>query len=119
VEAIGVKAVIDTKRKVLIGKDQAAFNNKTGIIYLKSKPKMYEALHESYHAEQWNELGEETYNKQSSLEKELYVYKQLMKNSSTLTEKQINHAKAYIEFVKTSYWPVRDTKTGLYIKLKR
>ena len=38
-----------------------------------------------------------------------------MKNKEILTEKQINHADAYIKYVENGYWPPKDVNTGLYI----
>ena len=86
---IGVKVKRDLKQNFLKGVTQASFNNETGTIYLKTKPTMYQALHERFHAEQWNKLGKVAYNKQTKLEKEIYVFKQLMKISSILTEKKL------------------------------
>jgi len=54
--------------------------------------KTYDAMHEGFHAEQWPKLGNEAYNKQTRLEKETYVYEQLMKNKEIVTPQQINHA---------------------------
>ena len=41
-------------------------------------------------------MGDEKYKAQSRLEKEQYVYDELMKNKEKLTDRQINHTKAYI-----------------------
>ena len=112
---IGVKVETDLKKKVIKGKQAAAFDNQNGIIYLRKEPTMYQALHESHHAEQWKKLGVEAYNSQSRLQKEQYVYEQLMKNTEILSPSEINHAKAYIYFVRNSYWPPLDPSTGLYI----
>ena len=112
---IGVEVKVDLKEKVLKPNQAAGFHNQNGIIYLRKEPTMYQALHESHHAEQWNKLGIETYNSQSILQKEQYVYEQLMKNTEILGPSEINHAKAYIHAVKNNIWPPIDPNTGLYI----
>ncbi|MCV9934094.1 hypothetical protein OIU80_17570 [Flavobacterium sp. LS1R47] len=71
--------------------------------------------HQSHHAKQHNQLGDEAYNKQTRLEKEQYVRDELMKNKEILTEKQINHAEAYIKSIENGHWPATDLNTGLYI----
>ena len=113
---MGVKVEVDLKKKVLERNQVAGFDNQNGIIYLKKPPTMYQALHESHHAEQWKKLGVEAYNSQSRLQKEQYVYEQLMKNKEVLSSSEINHAKAYIRAVKNNgIWPPVDPSTGLYI----
>ena len=111
---IGVKVEYDTKGKVLKDNNVAGYDPKTKTMYLKKPPSTYEATHESHHAKQHYQLGDEAYNNQTRLEKEQYVRDELMKNKEILSEKQINHAEAYIQKVKTGDWPVIDTSTGLY-----
>ena len=52
----------------------------TGQIYLRRQPTLLSALNESYHAQQWRELGKENYLKQSTLEREEYVYRNYEKS---------------------------------------
>jgi hypothetical protein len=111
----GVKVVLDKKRKILTGDRQAGFDPHIQTLYLKKPPKIYDAMHEGFHAEQWHQMGHEAYNSQNRLQKEQYVYEQLMENKESLTESQINHAGAYIEFVESGNWPPFDTKTKMYI----
>ena len=112
---IGVKVEYDTKGKVLKGENVAGYDSKTKTMYLKKPPSTYEATHESHHAKQHNKLGDEAYNKQNRIDKEKHVRDELMKNKEILTEKQINHADAYIKYVENGYWPPKDVNTGLYI----
>lgn len=112
--SIGVKVKIDKKGTILKGEGVAKYDNMKKIIYLKHPPTVYEGLHESYHAKQHYKLGDEKYRAQSRLEKEQYVYDELMKNKEKLTDRQINHAKAYIFKEKNGHWPDRDELTGYY-----
>ncbi|TWP29924.1 hypothetical protein ETU09_02780 [Apibacter muscae] len=75
---------------------------------------MYVAMHEGFHVKQWGKLGYEEYNKQSRLQKEKYVYDELMKNKGVLTEWQINHAGAYNKYLEIGDWPIKN-KEGFYI----
>ena len=111
---LGVEVVLDKKGKILGGDKQAGYDSSKKTIYLKKPPKVYDALHESFHAKQHNELGNEAYNKQTRLEKETYVYEQLMNNKDKLSDKDINHAKAYLYKVKNGKWPEKDKITKLY-----
>ncbi|MCM3225699.1 zincin-like metallopeptidase toxin domain-containing protein [Terribacillus saccharophilus] len=56
----------------------------TGQIYLRRQPTLLSALNESYHAQQWRELGKENYLKQSTLEREEYVYRNYEKSGYVL-----------------------------------
>ena len=111
---LGIKIELDTKGKILGDKHVAGFDSSKKTLYLKKPPKTYDAMHEGFHAEQWSKLGDEAYNKQTRLEKETYVYEQLMKNKEILTPQQINHAEAYIYYVENGYWPYFNKKINLY-----
>ena len=70
-------------------------------IFLKKKPpSKYEVMHESYHARQNYQLGDQKYNAQTELEKEEYVFDKLMEQKNELKEHQIGHAKDYIDIVR-------------------
>ena len=113
---IGVEVVLDTKEKVLTQPSQlAAYDPSKKIIYLRKPPKVYDALHESFHAKQHNELGDKAYNEQTRLEKETYVYKQIMKNKDSLSDKNINHAQGYLYSVKYGSYPKDKDKNNMYI----
>ena len=103
-EAIGVKVKFDPKNKVLRGKP-AGYNRETKTIYINKKPaKRYYVLHESYHARQHYKLVDEKYKAQSRLEKEEYVYDELMKNyKEQLTDYQISGARKYLDEVREEH----------------
>jgi hypothetical protein len=69
----GIKVVIDEKGKILPDFAAGGFDPRTGQIVLKKDPTYLSAMHESYHAKQWIEIGEENYLKLSTLEREEYV----------------------------------------------
>jgi len=101
--------------RVLKGDVAAAFDPRNGTIYLKKNATLYEASHEGAHAKQWSKLGKEKYNDQTRIQKEQFVFDELMKNKELLTLEQINHAEAYIFKVKNGYWPPFDSNLNLYI----
>ena len=92
------------KFKQLRGKP-AGYNRETKTIYINKKPaKRYYVLHESYHARQHYKLGDEKYKAQSRLEKEEYVYDELMKNyKEQLTDYQISGARKYLDKVREEH----------------
>ncbi|WP_454955110.1 zincin-like metallopeptidase toxin domain-containing protein [Capnocytophaga gingivalis] len=92
------------KFKQLRGKP-AGYNRETKTIYINKKPaKRYYVLHESYHARQHYKLGDEKYKAQSRLEKEEYVYDELMKNhKEQLTDYQISGARKYLDEVREEH----------------
>lgn len=98
----GIDVVID-KKGVLPESARAGFDPKTGTIYLRKGATDYEAFHESKHAEQWKELGKENYLKQSTLEREQYVYDQIMKNKDRFSPAELEHAKNYINRVRNQH----------------
>lgn len=74
------------------------------MIFGKKPPSKYEVMHESYHARQHYKLGDEKYKAQSRLEKEEYVYDELMKNhKEQLTDYQISGAKKYLDEVREEH----------------
>ncbi|WP_022821952.1 type VI secretion system tube protein TssD [Hymenobacter norwichensis] len=76
---------------------QAGFMASTRKIYVRKGATHYEVSHEMYHAEQWHQLGSEAYNQQTRLEKETYVYNQLMaKEQGNITAEQRQDATDYI-----------------------
>ncbi|SHL84535.1 type VI secretion system tube protein TssD [Hymenobacter psychrotolerans] len=81
-------------------KKQGGFQAGTAAIYLRPGPTHYEMLHEAAHAEQWHRLGADDYARQSRLQKETYVYEELMRQKPTLTPQEIKHATAYINDIR-------------------
>ncbi|MGE8000550.1 zincin-like metallopeptidase toxin domain-containing protein [Lysinibacillus sp. NPDC093190] len=92
----GIDVVVDKEQKVLNDTLEAGFDNVNGKIYIKKDPSLINLYHEGYYAGQWLELGRDAYNKQSRLEKEEYVYKQVMKNRHLFDEASIEHSFEYI-----------------------
>jgi hypothetical protein len=75
---------------------RAAFQASSNTVFLQPQATYYELSHELKHAEQCAVLGVKSYASQSSLEKETYVYEQLLKNKSALSDAEIKHATGYI-----------------------
>jgi hypothetical protein len=75
---------------------RAAFQASTNTVFLQPQATLYEVSHELKHAQQCAELGVSAYARQTVLEKEMYVYEQLMQNRAALTPAEISHAAAYI-----------------------
>lgn len=80
----------------------------TGQIYLRRQPTLLSALNESYHAQQWRELGKENYLKQSTLEREEYVYNEIMKNRDMFSKEEILFSQRYIFKLRHGDWPPKD-----------
>jgi hypothetical protein len=101
----GIKVVIDKKGKILPDFAAGGFDPRTGQIVLKKNPTSLSAMHESYHAKQWIEIGKENYLKLSTLEREGYVYNQIMKNKDLYTSEEILFSQRYIYKLRNSEWP--------------
>ncbi|MCR2803396.1 zincin-like metallopeptidase toxin domain-containing protein [Paenibacillus soyae] len=100
-----IKVVIDEKGKILPSFAAGGFDPKTGQIVLKKEPTYLSTMHESYHAKQWLEIGKEEYLKLSTLEREEYVYNQIMKNKDLYTSEEILFSQRYIYKLKNGEWP--------------
>ncbi|MCD1261601.1 hypothetical protein B5M42_022620, partial [Paenibacillus athensensis] len=100
-----IRVVIDSKGKILPSFADGGFNPTTGQIVLKKEPTYLSAKHESYHAQQWLELGQEQYLKLTTLEREEYVYSQIMKNKDLYTSAEILFSQKYIFKLRTGEWP--------------
>lgn len=105
-----IKVVIDEKGKILPDFAAGGFDPKTGQIVLKKEPTYLSAMHESYHAKQWLETGKEEYLKLSTLEREEYVYSQIMKNKDLYTAEEILFSQRYIYKLRTGEWPPPEWK---------
>jgi hypothetical protein len=95
----GINVEIDKSGK-LPENTRAAFDNQTGTVYLRKGATQYEAFHEAQHAQQWKEMGKEAYNKQSRVQKEQYVYDQVMKNKDKFSQAELDHARDYMNDVR-------------------
>ena len=75
---------------------QGGFLADVKTIYLRPGPTYYEVAHEAKHAEQFKKLGAERYSLQSRLDKETYVYEELLKDKRNLSSAEVEHATGYI-----------------------
>ncbi len=95
----GIDVQIDKSGK-LNENSRAGFDNETGTVYLRKGATQYEAFHEGQHARQWREIGKEAYQKQSRVQKEQYVYDQIMANKENFSQAELDHAKNYMNEVR-------------------
>ncbi|MFN2748265.1 zincin-like metallopeptidase toxin domain-containing protein, partial [Bacillus sp. z60-18] len=105
-----IKVIIDKKDNILPNNVAAGFNPETGEIVLRREPTYLSALHESYHAKQWSKLGKEKYLKQSVLEREEYVYNEIMKNKDKFSNAEVLFSQRYIYKLRFGNWPPHDWK---------
>jgi hypothetical protein len=103
--ANGIKVIIDKNGSILPERAVGGFNPNTGQIVLRPDASLLSALHESFHAKQFKELGKEEYLKLSTLEKEEYVYNEIMKNKSKFSAEEIYEAQRYIFKLRNGHWP--------------
>lgn len=107
---INVKVIFDKKGKLLPAKAAGGFDPDTGQIVLRNEASYLSSLHESYHAKQYNLLGKEDYLKQTRLEREEYVYNEIMRNKDLFLGDEIFEAQRYIYFIRNGNWPLPDWK---------
>lgn len=100
-----IKLIIDKKGKILPDNAAGGFDYNTGEIVLRDKPSVLSLEHESYHAEQYIKLGKEKYLEQTVLEREEYVYNEIMKNKELFTSDEIFEAQKYIYKLRNGNWP--------------
>ncbi|MGN4416259.1 zincin-like metallopeptidase toxin domain-containing protein [Bacillus cereus group sp. MYBK249-1] len=100
---LGIKVNIDKKGTILPNNVEAAFDFVNGDIYLKKKPSVINMHHEGFHAEQWLDIGKEQYMNLSRLEREEYVFEQVMKNKHLFDKASIDHSIEYIERLRLRY----------------
>ncbi|KWU66030.1 hypothetical protein AWW70_00300 [Bacillus mycoides] len=100
---LGIKVNIDKKGVILPESVEAAFDFVNGDIYLKKKPSVINMHHEGFHAEQWLDIGKEQYMNLSRLEREEYVFEQVMKNKHLFDKASIDHSIDYIERLRLKY----------------
>ncbi|WP_243763798.1 zincin-like metallopeptidase toxin domain-containing protein [Bacillus sp. XF8] len=99
----GIKVNIDKKGNVLPENVEAAFDFVNGEIYLRKNPSVINIHHEGFHAEQWLDIGKEQYMNLSRLEREEYVFEQVMKNKHLFDKASIDHSIEYIERLRLKY----------------
>lgn len=103
-----IKFIIDRKGKILPEYAAGGFNYETGEIVLRNNPSFLSLQHESFHAKQYIMLGKEKYLMQTVLEREEYVYKQIMKNKNNFNSSEILEAQRYIYKLRNGNWPPGD-----------
>ncbi|MCX2824475.1 zincin-like metallopeptidase toxin domain-containing protein [Bacillus pseudomycoides] len=107
---IGIKIILDKKEKILPRNVARGFDPYTEQMVLRTDASLLSALHESYHAKQFRELGQENYLKQSRSEREEYVYNEIMKNKEKFIAEEIYEAQRYIFFIRNKQWPLPNWK---------
>lgn len=107
---IGIKIILDKKEKILPRNVAGGFDPYTEQMVLRTDASLLSALHESYHAKQFRELGQENYLKQSRSEREEYVYNEIMKNKEKFIAEEIYEAQRYIFFIRNKQWPLPNWK---------
>lgn len=107
---IDVKVLIDKKGAILPEKAVGGFNPSTGQIILRPDASYLSAIHESYHAKHFGELGKEKYMKLSTIEKEEYVYNEIMKSKDKFNSSEIYEAQRYIYKLRNGQWPLPSWK---------
>lgn len=100
---VGIKVNIDKKGAILPENVEPAFDFINGNIFLKKKPSVINMHHEGFHAEQWLNIGKEQYVKLSRLEREEYVFEQVMKNKHLFDIPSIEHSIDYIDRLRLKY----------------
>ncbi len=105
-----IKVIMDKKGTILPEKAVGGFNPNTGQIVLRPDASYLSVVHESYHAKHFGELGKENYMKLSTLEKEEYVYREIMKNKGELSIEEIYEAQRYIFKLRNGQWPLSNWK---------
>ncbi|WP_052410129.1 zincin-like metallopeptidase toxin domain-containing protein [Paenibacillus durus] len=104
-KAKNIKVIVDKKGTILPEKAVGGFDPNTGQIVLRPDASYLSAVHESYHAKHFGELGKEKYMKLSTLEKEEYVYKEIMRNKDKFSVEEIYEAQRYIFKLRNGEWP--------------
>ncbi|WP_459503641.1 zincin-like metallopeptidase toxin domain-containing protein [Bacillus sp. C1] len=99
----GIKVNMDKKGNVLPENVEAAFDFVNGEIYIRKNPSVINIHHEGFHAEQWLDIGKEQYMNLSRLEREEYVFEQVMKNKHLFGKASIDHSIGYIERLRLKY----------------
>lgn len=113
---LGINVIVDKKGSILPPGVEGGFDYNIGQIVLKSSepkggnPTYLSALHESYHAKQWLEIGKEKYKALPVLEREEYVYNQIMMNKDKFNDVEILFSQRYIFRVRYGQWPPSDWK---------
>lgn len=87
---------IDKKKKILPVFAAGGFDPYTRKVILRENPTYLSLRHERFHAEQYINLGEEKYLSQTRLEREEYVYSQIMKHKDEFDAEEIFNAQRYI-----------------------
>ena len=99
----GIDVVVDKKGKRLIGNKMAGFDYSNGTIYIRKDAGVIDLYHEGYHAQQYLEIGKDSYIALGTLNREEYVYEHIMKNKSLFNEAELQGATSYIESLRNRF----------------
>lgn len=82
---------------------RAGFSSLHSTVYVRRLVTYYELAHEMKHAQHWANLGEQQYNRLSTLQKETYVFEALMDEKHNLTSKEVVDAYRYLNKLRADY----------------
>ncbi|TGE03327.1 zincin-like metallopeptidase toxin domain-containing protein [Hymenobacter fodinae] len=82
---------------------RAGFSSLHRKIYVRRAVTYYELVHEMKHAQHWANLGEQQYDRLSVLQKETYVFEELMNEKHNLTSKEVVDAYRYLNKLRADY----------------
>jgi hypothetical protein len=99
----GTDVIVDKKGKILNGNLAAGFDFSTGKIYIRNKPGVIDLYHEGYHAEQFMDIGKDTYIGFGPLAREEYVYSRILENSNLFNEAELKGAFKYISQLRNGF----------------
>ena len=99
----GIPVKVDIKGKILKEGYEAAFDFGNGQIFIRKNPTLVNLYHEGYHAEQWLDIGKDAYMNLSRLEREEYVFMQIMKNRYLFDQASLDHSLNYIEGLRRKF----------------
>ncbi|SDZ03223.1 zincin-like metallopeptidase toxin domain-containing protein, partial [Thermoactinomyces sp. DSM 45892] len=105
-----IKVVVDTKEKRLPKNVAAGFDFETKEIILRPDATKVSAIHESYHVKQYMEIGKEKYKQLPAIEREEYVYNEIMKNKGQFNSAEIHESQRVIFKYRNGYWPTENWK---------
>ena len=99
----GIKVTIDKYGKKLPSNVDGGFNFHKGEIILPKNPTKVSVHHEGFHAEQWLDIGKDSYMQLSPLQREEYVFEQIMKNQHLFDDASIIHSQNYIDRLRLKF----------------
>lgn len=104
-EKHNIKVIIDKKNKLLPHFAAGGFNPNLGQVVLRRNPTYLSLRHENFHAEQFIKIGKEAYLTQTTLQREEYVYDQIIKHKNEFDNNEIYNAQYYIYTLRNGVCP--------------